>query len=34
MLNALQGLKMSYPASSPQRRRELQSIRKQLVKER
>ena len=34
VLDALQGLKMTYPKSSPERRRELQSIRKQLTKER
>ena len=31
ILNALQELKMSYPKTSPERRRELQAIRKQLT---
>jgi PPK2 family polyphosphate:nucleotide phosphotransferase len=33
VLDALESLKMAYPRTSPQRRRELQAIRKQLVKE-
>jgi len=33
VVDALEGLKMSYPKSSPKRRRELQAIRKQLLKE-
>ena len=33
VLDALESLKMAYPKTSPQRRRELQAIRKQLVKE-
>jgi PPK2 family polyphosphate:nucleotide phosphotransferase len=33
MLDALQGLKMAYPKSTPQRRKDLQAIRKQLMKE-
>jgi PPK2 family polyphosphate:nucleotide phosphotransferase len=33
VLDALEGLKMAYPKSGPERRRELQSIRRQLVKE-
>src|SRR6202453_1461401 len=33
ILDALQGLKMTYPKSTPGRRRDLQAIRKQLVKE-
>lgn len=33
VLDALRDLKMSYPKTSPQRRRELQAIRKQLIKE-
>jgi len=33
VLDALQGLKMTYPKSTPGRRRDLQAIRKQLVKE-
>jgi PPK2 family polyphosphate:nucleotide phosphotransferase len=33
VLDALEGLKMAYPKSSPQRRRELLAIRKQLVKD-
>jgi PPK2 family polyphosphate:nucleotide phosphotransferase len=33
VLETLEGLKMAYPKSSPARRRELQAIRKQLVKE-
>lgn len=33
ILDALEDLKMSYPKATPERRRELQSIRKQLVKE-
>jgi PPK2 family polyphosphate:nucleotide phosphotransferase len=33
VLDALEGLKMAYPKSSPERRRELKSIRRQLVKE-
>jgi PPK2 family polyphosphate:nucleotide phosphotransferase len=33
VLDALQGLKMAYPKSSPDRRRDLQAIRKQLTKE-
>jgi PPK2 family polyphosphate:nucleotide phosphotransferase len=33
ILDALDGLKMSYPKTTPERRRELQAIRKQLVKE-
>jgi PPK2 family polyphosphate:nucleotide phosphotransferase len=34
ILDALEGLKMTYPKSTPERRRELQAIRKELVKER
>lgn len=33
LLDALKALKMTYPKSTPERRRELQAIRKQLVKE-
>jgi PPK2 family polyphosphate:nucleotide phosphotransferase len=33
VLDALESLKMAYPKTSPQRRRELQAIRKQLLKE-
>ncbi len=33
MLDALQGLKMAYPKSTPERRRDLEAIRKQLMKE-
>jgi len=33
VLDALQGLKMAYPKSSPERRRDLLAIRKQLIKE-
>ncbi|MGA2877376.1 MAG: ADP-polyphosphate phosphotransferase [Bryobacteraceae bacterium] len=33
VLDALQGLKMAYPKSSQERRRDLQAIRKQLIKE-
>jgi PPK2 family polyphosphate:nucleotide phosphotransferase len=33
VLDALESLKMAYPRTSPQRRRKLQAIRKQLVKE-
>jgi PPK2 family polyphosphate:nucleotide phosphotransferase len=33
ILDALKGLKMAYPKSTPARRRDLQAIRKQLVKE-
>jgi PPK2 family polyphosphate:nucleotide phosphotransferase len=33
VLDALRGLKMTYPKTIPERRRELQSIRRQLVKE-
>jgi PPK2 family polyphosphate:nucleotide phosphotransferase len=33
MLDALQELKMAYPKSTPERRKDLQSIRKQLMKE-
>jgi len=33
VLDALEGLKMAYPKSSPERRRDLQAIRKQLIKE-
>jgi PPK2 family polyphosphate:nucleotide phosphotransferase len=33
VVDALEGLKMSYPKSSPKRRHELQAIRKQLLKE-
>jgi hypothetical protein len=33
VLDALAGLKMTYPKSSQARRRELQGIRKQLAKE-
>jgi len=33
VVEALEGLKMAYPKSGPQRRKELQSIRKQLIKE-
>jgi PPK2 family polyphosphate:nucleotide phosphotransferase len=33
VLDALESLKMAYPKTSPQRRRELQAIRKQLVKD-
>ena len=33
ILDALEGLKMSYPKTTPQHRRELQAIRKQLTKE-
>ena len=33
VLDALQSLKMAYPETTPKRRRELQTIRKQLVNE-
>jgi hypothetical protein len=33
VLDALEALKMAYPKTSPERRRELQAIRKQLMKE-
>ncbi len=32
ILDTLEGLKMTYPKTSPKRRRELQSIRKRLAK--